>query len=613
MLATPLALALVALTLPNEPGDWPQWRGAEGDGLSHEVAWSPEGTTRWSAEIGLGYSAVSVSDGRVFALGFDAARSLDVLRALALEDGKELWKREWPGELRANQHEGGTLSTPAVAEGCVYVSTSSGAVLCHRVADGELVWRKDLAAEHALDPGYYGFASSPLVLEGRLYLDLDRAFALDARSGELAWKSAPLQAIYATPARFEHAGTPALAIFSQDALHVLARADGAPRAAFPWKKDERRVNAATPVVVGERVFVSSAYEHGCALLEFPAEGARAAWEHKLMRNKMAGCVLVDGALYGFDESVLKCLDLAGAERWRVRGLGNGALSGGDGKLAILSSGGELVVAQAGTDEFRELARAPLFDEGVCWTPPTIAGGRILCRNNRGALVCRDHRGARRMPSAALPPSTPDELPSAESLLARHLAAIGGADALARHSHLHVRGTYEQRSVGFVPAPYEMRWSAPDRRRVDIQFPPPLDQMFAKDGVPGRLSRVHDGEAVFELNPYRGDKLYSPGEEREERVAARLGAAAESAALVDTLTRIARVEFDVRACCRVEATAAAARCTSMPRRACSPAARPRTRPWSPTATTAPSTDSCCRRSSASSGPTAASRRRSGSSR
>ena len=211
------------------------------------------------------------------------------------------------------------------------------------------------------------------------------------------------------------------------------------------------------------------------------------------------------------------------------------------------------MAQAGTDEFRELARAPLFDEGVCWTPPTIAGGRILCRNNRGALVCRDHRGARRMPSAALPPSSPDELPSAESLLARHLAAIGGADALARHSHLHVRGTYEQRSVGFVPAPYEMRWSAPDRRRVDIQFPPPLDQMFAKDGVPGRLSRVHDGEAVFELNPYRGDKLYSPGEEREERVAARLGAAAESAALYETLTTSARVEFDERACFRVEAT------------------------------------------------------------
>ncbi len=547
-----LALALLPLPLAGEPGDWPQWRNDAGDGLSRGVAWTPAGETRWTSEIGLGYSAVSVSAGRVFAFGFDAERSLDVLRVLALEDGQELWRREWPGELRANQHEGGTLSTPAEADGRVYVSTSSGVVLCHRAADGELLWRRDLAAELELDPGYYGFASSPLVLDGRLFVDFDRALALDAASGELLWKSEPLQALYATPARFELAGVPALAVFSQDALSVLARADGSLRASFPWKQDERRVNAATPVVVGDKLFLSSAYEHGCALVEFPPTGARAAWENKLMRNKMAGCVLVEGALYGFDESVLKCLDLAGQERWRVRGLGNGALSGGDGKLAILSSGGELVVARAGVAAFEELARAALFDEGVCWTPPTLAGGRILARNNRGRLVCRDHRGAT---SAATPVAraAAAELPSAELLLARHLAAIGGAEALAKHPAIHLVGTYEQRSVGFVPAPFEVRWSAPDRRRVEIQFPPPLDQLFAKDGVPGRLARVCDGELAFERNPYRGDKLLTPAEEREERIGAHLGAAAEGATLYALLTTTARVPFDERECLRVSAT------------------------------------------------------------
>lgn len=547
-----LALAVLTALSGSEPGDWPQWRNDAGDGLSREVAWTAEGETRWTSEIGLGYSAVSVSAGRVFAFGFDVERSLDVLRVLALEDGKELWRREWPGELRANQHEGGTLSTPAVADGRVYVSTSSGVVLCHRAEDGEPVWRRDLAAEHELDPGYYGFASSPLVLDGRLFVDFDRTFALDAASGELVWKSAPLQALYATPARFEHAGVPALAVFTQDALTVLARADGAVRAAFPWKKDERRVNAATPVVVGERLFLSSAYEHGCALVEFPPAGPRAAFENKLMRNKMAGCVLVEGALYGFDESVLKCLDLAGQERWRVRGLGNGALSGGDGKLAILSSGGELVVARAAAAAFEELARAPLFDEGVCWTPPTIAGGRILARNNRGTLVCRDHRGATRAPKPGAA-SAAAELPSAAALLARHLAAIGGPEALAKHPAMHLTGTYEQRSVGFVPAPFEVRWAAPDRRRVEIQFPPPLDERFAQDGVPGRLARVCDGAEVFERNPYRGDKLLTPAEESEERIGARLAAAAETDTLYALLTTTARVQFDERDCLRVSAT------------------------------------------------------------
>ncbi|MSR61371.1 MAG: hypothetical protein EXS08_02835 [Planctomycetes bacterium] len=554
MFSVALASVLVPLAAPSSgPGDWPQWRGADGDGLSHGVAWAPEGTTRWTAEIGLGYSAASVSGGRVVAFGFDAQRSLDVLRAFELETGKELWKQEWPGELRANQHEGGTLSTPAIAGENVYTSTSSGTLLCHRLSDGTLVWKHDLAAEHELDPGYYGFAGSPLLVDGRVFVSCDRTLAFDAESGALAWKSEPGEALYSTPARFELAGEPAVAVFGQRGLDLFARADGAPRGSFPFHKDERLVNAATPVVVGKHLFLSSAYEHGCALVDFTSGPAHALWENKLMRNKMAGCVQLEGGLFGFDESVLKCLDLEGQERWRLRGLGSGAISGGDGKLAILSSGGELVVAKASVDAFQELSRSALFEEGVCWTPPTIAGGRILARNNRGTLVCRDHRGGGKASAPASAQATVAELPEASTLVAAHLAALGGAEALAKHPTLHVQGTYEQRSVGFVPAPYELWYAAPDKRRVDIQLPPPLDEMFAKDGVPGHISRVHDGSATFELNAYRGDKLYTPGEEREEGAAARLTALADWNALYAELTTDARVEFDERPCWRVTAT------------------------------------------------------------
>ena len=88
-----LASVLVSLVaLVQDAGDWPQWRGRAGDGLSHDVAWSPDGETRWSVRIGLGYSAPSVCEKRVFTFGFDAERSLDVLRALELETGAELWR-----------------------------------------------------------------------------------------------------------------------------------------------------------------------------------------------------------------------------------------------------------------------------------------------------------------------------------------------------------------------------------------------------------------------------------------------------------------------------------------------------------------------------------------
>jgi hypothetical protein len=181
----------------------------------------------------------------------------------------------------------------------------------------------------------------------------------------------------------------------------------------------------------------------------------------------------------------------------------------------------------------------------------IARGRILCRNNHGRLVCREHGGAAAPASAvtATPAATP--LPDAASLCERHLQAIGGAEAVARHPRIRLAGTYEQRSVGFVPGPFEILYASPDQRRVQIQFPPPLDERFAEGGVKGHLARIHDGERTFVLDRYRGDKLLEGGEAAEERTGARLGAAAEWRALYAELTTRARVEFDRRDCYSVE--------------------------------------------------------------
>ena len=343
MLLFALPAALLLLTLGSDPDEWPCWRGARGDGLSHGTPWASTGKTLWTAEIDLGYSAPCVSQGRVVTYGFDATRSVDVLRCLDAETGAERWRDEWPGELRANQHEGGTLSTPAVADGRVFAVSSSGLASCFDLADGTRRWQVDLAARHELDPGYYGFAGSPVLADGRLLVAVGRALALDPETGATLWASEPLNALYSTPVALEIGGARRLALFSQDALHLLDSATGAPLAAFPWHESERLVNAATPVVAGERLFVSSAYDHGCALVEFGPDGPRALFKNRAMRNKMAGCILIDGHLFGFDESVLKCLDLEGNERWRVRGFGSGALSGGDGKLAVLTSSGELVI------------------------------------------------------------------------------------------------------------------------------------------------------------------------------------------------------------------------------------------------------------------------------
>ncbi len=373
-----------------------------------------------------------------------------------------------------------------------------------------------------------------------MIVNADKTVALDKQSGEIVWTSSPLQAVYSTPLPFVLGETPCVAIFGQQALSLLELASGAELCSFPWQEDPRVVCAASPVAVGRRLFVSSSYDHGCALVEFADGRASAVWASKEMRSKMAGCILVDGHLYGFDESLLECLDLQGGLRWRVRGLGNGALSGGDGKLAILSSRGELVVAEATPEAFRELSRVDLFDEGVFWTPPVIAGGFLLCRSNRGALVCRDHRGVEAPAPAAS--ESAEALPEPEELFARHLARIGGAEALRRHRSRRFTGTFEMRSQGYVPVPLQIDWLTPDRKRVQHRDSPPRRST---------LERVFDGELLWEVDPL-GARLLPEERLREAREAGDLHLDPEPLARYVSLRSAGVVSFDQRPCQRVDA-------------------------------------------------------------
>ena len=108
-----------------------------------------------------------------------------------------------------------------------------------------------------------------------------------------------------------------------------------------------------------------------------------------MRNHMNSSVLHQGNLYGFDESTLTCLDFAtGATKWKQDGLGKGALIVAGDKLIIQSETGDLVVAAAAPESYKELARAKVLT-GHCWVMPVLANGRLYARNNTGDLVCLD--------------------------------------------------------------------------------------------------------------------------------------------------------------------------------------------------------------------------------
>lgn len=393
------ALLLGAMLPAQEAGGayWPQWRGPHRDGIARDEAWSvePGGDPVWTAELGLGYSTVSIADGRLFTMGHDAADESDSVYCLDPRTGEENWKHTFDAPLMNMAHTGGTLSTPSIDGDTVHVIQRTGRYMGFRAATGEVLWDRDMKEEYGLEMPTWGFSAAPLILDDQIVLNMGKVISLDRKGpfdkkGRERWITDNHGHAYSTPTLFEHDGKARLAVFCGDGLVILDAATGSELAKSEWET-RYNVNAATPVVHEDRIFISSGYNKGCSMLRFDGESLETLWTNREMRNHMSGCVLFGERLYGFDETQLRCLDLDGNVCWTQRGLGKGALLLADGKILALSGRGELVVAEAGPEEYVELSRQKILDGGRQWTTPVLAGGFVYCRNSRGTLVCVDRR------------------------------------------------------------------------------------------------------------------------------------------------------------------------------------------------------------------------------
>jgi len=182
-------------------------------------------------------------------------------------------------------------------------------------------------------------------------------------------------------------GTRCIAALPKFGLVLLNAKDGAELGKFEWET-RYGVNATTPIVHENKIFLSCGYNKGGALLNVNDKfEISQVWFNRLMRNQMNTSVLWNGYLYGFDESTLKCIRFeTGEDAWKERSFGKGSLMIADGKLIILGEKGELAIAQATETEFTPLARKQILS-GKCWTVPVLSHGKIFARNAAGELTC----------------------------------------------------------------------------------------------------------------------------------------------------------------------------------------------------------------------------------
>jgi len=390
-----LAFTLILGIAAARADDWPQWRGLQRDGTSAETAWTStwpaEGPkVLWRAHFGAGCSSFAVVGNRVFTMGNEK----DVASVFCLDTrtGDAVWKYSFPSTLDAKLFEGGQCSTPTVDGGRVYVLGRQGQLFCLDKENGSVVWSKDLVRDCGVKLAGWGYAGSPLVLGGLLLVDVggkgNSAVAFDKATGAVVWQAGDDLEAYSSPYPFLQGGKQCVAFFNVFGLVVREAANGKEVFRYPWKT-EWGINAATPLVADGKVFLSSGYNHGAALVPLDAPEPKPVWENKNMRNKMNSCVLWKGYLYGFDEKTLVCMEFATGEvKWKQEGLGMGSLILANGKLIIQAEEGALVVAEAGPEAYKELARTEAVPKKT-WIAPVLAGGKLFCRNNNGDAVVFD--------------------------------------------------------------------------------------------------------------------------------------------------------------------------------------------------------------------------------
>ena len=395
-------------------GDWPQWRGAGRDGCSKETgllqSWPTGGPPlAWTArKLGRGYSGPAVVGGRIYILGTDGPHSMAY--ALDVETGRTVWSAKI-GNALENAWGDGPRSTPTVDGNRLYALTSKGNLVCLNCADGSSVWTVSLVDALGGEMPDWGYCESPLVDGERVIVTpgVDPAMvAFNKLTGKIIWKSSGLDdgAQYSSPVVVEHDGMRLYATMTDRGL-VAVEADTG-RLQFRYRKTNNgNAVCPTPIVHDGHIYTTSGYGTGCGLIKLARQGSQMMTEevffNGVMKNQHGGVVRVGRHVFGYsDLAGWVCQNFStGEELWRENNaLPKGSLAYADGRLYCLSEkDGTVALISATSSGWQEHGRLQLPEStridrqrGAVWTPPVIAQGRLLVRD-QDLLFCYRLKGS----------------------------------------------------------------------------------------------------------------------------------------------------------------------------------------------------------------------------
>ena len=398
------ALGTTAMAFQNQGIDWPQWQGPDRTGLSKETGllqqWPATGPPLvWSAStVGGGYGSIAVTGDRIFIQGMKGRDS--VVFSLKRADGTPVWSKAL-GPSGSNDRGSGPRGTPTVDGERVYVLTESGDLACLGAKDGSAIWQRNILKDFGGRNLPWLISESPLV-DGNTVIVTPGGrnagiVSLDKMTGATIWVSKELsdEAGYASPVVADVQGVRTVMTLTAAAGVGVRASDG--KLMWTYRPVANgTANIATPIFFDNKVFYTSAYGKGGALLGLTAQNgsieAKEIYFTREMQNHHGGVLLVKGYLYGFHNSILTCLEFAtGKMMWRDRSVGKGSITYADGNLYLQSEDNVVGLAEASPAGYKEKGRFRIADQGLpSWAHPVVSGGRLYIRN-QGTLAAYDVR------------------------------------------------------------------------------------------------------------------------------------------------------------------------------------------------------------------------------
>ena len=406
----PTIMATMVLTAA---ADWPQILGPTRNGVYSgpplAATWPTAGPKKvWQKSVGEGFAGPVVSGDRVIL--FHRVVDQEVVEALDAKTGDGRWRYAYATTYRDDfGFDEGPRAVPVVANGRVYTFGAEGQLTALDLGTGRKLWSVDTFHRFGVRKGFFGAAGSPIVENGRVIANIggkdgDKGagiVAFNADTGAVLWTATDHEASYSSGVSAMFGGQPTALFFTRNGLVGLDPATGAIRFQRQWRsRASASVNAATPLVIGDTIFISATYGTGAAAIEVQGSQLRELWSgDEILSNHYATSVYANGVLYGFHgrqefNPSFRAVDFkTGAVKWNVDMFHAGSVTLAGDRLLILKETGELVLAAATPQAYRPLAQSQVLP-ATARSLPALAEGFLFARNNdthKDVLVCLDLR------------------------------------------------------------------------------------------------------------------------------------------------------------------------------------------------------------------------------